>query len=127
MTGIIPESRKQIIITHTRSQFKLDYDRFPLNDEIFDTLEEHVATHKYLLDGQYGVDVSISAAFTNWVEYVMEPLMFELHKANAVATYKRHPLHLFVALSDAWHTEKKDGSPYDPKHMQAAIKMLDGE
>lgn len=118
-SGIDRESRRTIVIDVVRSFFPT-YNHS--SDEVFETIEEHIHAHGYFLQTAYGVDISESAYFTSWLEYVLEPILTSI-SAQCNDTNLIDPLEEYIVISKIWFSLPKNQPLYNLEYLQEALKI----
>lgn len=95
------------IIEYGKHIFGPQYDLYPLPLTVLPTIREHAKEHGYFLEVQHGVEIAETSSFSSWMEYVFAPTMYAIKRFKLVKKLKKHPLELFIAVSDHWHYLKQ--------------------
>lgn len=85
--------------------------------DAWDRIEEHIGTHKYLLDLRSDGAVDWGRAAYSWEETVMTPLLEALERQQATRAFPEQPIgDLYIEVSDHWYflkQERPSASPDD--------------
>ena len=77
--------------------------------------KNHIETHKYLLNEKYKEEIPLTAAYTDWLEYVFEPFLDNIERTKLMkyTNYSITKLYRFIMLE--WHYDKKTINKYEKK------------
>lgn len=85
--------------------------------DAWDRIEEHIGTHKYLLDLRSGATVDWRHAAYSWKQSVMNPLLEALERQQVVHAFPEQSMgDLYIEVSDHWYylkQERPSASPDD--------------
>lgn len=85
--------------------------------DAWDRIEEHIGTHKYLLDLRSDATVDWAHAADSWERTVMKPLLDALERQEAVHAFPDQSIgDLYIEVSDHWYylkQERPSASPDD--------------
>lgn len=83
--------------------------------DAWDRIEEHIGTHKYLLDLRSDSGVDWSHAAYSWKETVMNPLLTALERQQAVHAFPNQSIgDLYIEISDHWYYLKQEHPSASP-------------
>jgi hypothetical protein len=104
---------------NVRKEFYEEYledyiDEF--SDQKWNMIKEHIATHKYLLNEDYKNEISLTEAYTSWIEYVWEPFIFAVEYTKLLEYSDFDILNLYETISFDWKN-LKDETPKELKQI----------
>lgn len=70
-------------------------------------LKHHIETHKYWLnESVHGKEISLSEAFTSWLEYVFEPFLHQVKKFDVMKYTDKNIIQLYEEMMYDWFLKK---------------------
>ncbi len=86
-------------------------------------IEDHVGTHKYLLDLREKTNVDWSDAALSWEERVMSPLLEAFERQHLREAFPDQPTgDLFIEISDHWYFLKQSKPAVSPDEAVSSFR-----
>jgi len=91
-------------------------------------IEDHVETHKYLLDLRKKTSVEWTDATESWEDQVMTPLLEALERQDVTPAFPEQPVgDLFIEISDHWYFLKQEKPSASPDEAAASFRRRFGK